>query len=69
MNFSRRDFLFRASQYGIAFSLFPAGLGDAFREGQSAFLRQDDLERGILTVPVPSGVLEGKIAPTSVEET
>jgi photosystem II stability/assembly factor-like uncharacterized protein len=58
-NFSRRDFLLRAGQYGLAFSVVNPGLGDLFRSEWPNPVAQEDLDRGILTAPVPSDLYSG----------
>jgi photosystem II stability/assembly factor-like uncharacterized protein len=57
MSFSRRDFLVRAGQYGIALSLFPPGEG--VRSQLLTFPSQEDLGLGMLTGPVPSDLYSG----------
>ena len=51
-DFSRRDFLVRAGQYGLAFSVINPQLRDLFRSDLALAAAREDLERGILTAPV-----------------
>ena len=57
--FSRRDFLVRAGQYGLAFSLVNPWLGNLFRSEAAYSAAQEDLDRGILTAPVRADLYSG----------
>src|SRR6266513_6349268 len=59
MTFTRRDFVLRAGQYGIAFSLFPPGLRELIRSQLPTVAAREDLRRGILTAPVPGDLYSG----------
>ena len=58
-DFSRRDFLVRAGQYGLAFCVINPQLRDLLRSGLALPVGQEDLERGILTAPVPANLYSG----------
>jgi len=58
-DFSRRDFLVRAGQYGLAFSVINPRLGDLFRGELVHSVATEDLNRGILTSPVPTDFYSG----------
>src|ERR1700737_1050856 len=59
MTFTRRDFVLRAGQYGIAFSLFPPGFRELVRSQLPTTAAQEDLGRGILTAPAPNDLYSG----------
>jgi photosystem II stability/assembly factor-like uncharacterized protein len=56
---SRRDFLVRAGQYGLAFSVINPQLRGLLRSDVALPVAQEDLERGILTAPVPANLYSG----------
>jgi len=58
-DFSRRDFLVRAGQYGLAFSVVSPRLRDLFRSELAPGAELEDLDRGILTAPVRSDLYSG----------
>ncbi|MFL5487945.1 MAG: WD40/YVTN/BNR-like repeat-containing protein [Gemmatimonadaceae bacterium] len=56
---SRRDFLMRAGQYGLAFSLAPSTLRDPFRNPSSVPATPEALNDGILSTPVSPDLFSG----------
>ncbi|MCU1347818.1 MAG: hypothetical protein JWO56_848, partial [Acidobacteria bacterium] len=58
-DFSRRDFLVRAGQYGLAFSVINPQLRGLLRGDPALPVAQEDLARGILTAPVPANLYSG----------
>ncbi|MFL5486384.1 MAG: WD40/YVTN/BNR-like repeat-containing protein [Gemmatimonadaceae bacterium] len=56
---SRRDFLMRAGQYGLAFSLAPSTLRDPFRSRSSLPATPEALRDGILSTPVSPDLFSG----------
>jgi photosystem II stability/assembly factor-like uncharacterized protein len=59
MIFSRRDFLARAGQYGLAFSALSPGFRDLLRPRALDRVPDESLAHGILTAPVPADLYSG----------
>ncbi|HEV7593636.1 MAG TPA: hypothetical protein VGO33_01470, partial [Gemmatimonadaceae bacterium] len=57
--FSRRDFLVRAGQYGLAFSVISPWRANLPGADRGAAVGQEDLDRGILTAPVRADLYSG----------
>jgi len=57
--FSRREFVIRAGQAGLAFSLFPPGARELLGPVLGDAPTSDALESGILTAPVPLDLYSG----------
>ncbi|MEA2763837.1 MAG: hypothetical protein QOK07_241 [Gemmatimonadaceae bacterium] len=58
-DFSRRDFLVRAGQFGLAFSVVNPRFRDLFPGERAGTAAHEDLERGILTAPVRTDLYSG----------
>jgi photosystem II stability/assembly factor-like uncharacterized protein len=58
-NFTRRDFLLRAGQYGLAFSATIPGLRELVERVGSPITPSEDLERGIIGAPMPADFYSG----------
>ncbi|MEA2706878.1 MAG: hypothetical protein QOH22_1666, partial [Gemmatimonadaceae bacterium] len=58
-DFSRRDFLVRAGQFGLAFSVVNPRLRELFSGERADTIANEALERGILTAPVRTDLYSG----------
>jgi photosystem II stability/assembly factor-like uncharacterized protein len=58
-DFSRRDFLVRAGQYGLAFSVVNPGFRDLIRSGLAHSVDAEDLDRGVLISSIPTDFYSG----------
>ena len=57
--FSRRDFVIRAGQAGLAISVFPERLREMLQASLSDDALAEAYDHGILTAPVPAGFYSG----------
>ncbi|HXL87051.1 MAG TPA: hypothetical protein VN927_07555, partial [Gemmatimonadaceae bacterium] len=58
-DFSRRDFLVRAGQYGLAFTVINPRLRDLVRSELAYPVAEEDLNRGLLTAPIRTDLYSG----------
>ncbi|HMI42990.1 MAG TPA: twin-arginine translocation signal domain-containing protein, partial [Gemmatimonadaceae bacterium] len=56
---SRRDFVVRAGQAGVALSIFPPALREFLRPSLPSPAAGDALGHGVLTAPVPADLYSG----------